>query len=270
MTNRRLNSIIKIQIKRTIKLIGDRAMKRIYGYARISTRKQSIERQIRNIKEKYANAIIVEEAYTGTKVEGRKAFIKLIQAAKRDAENGIEVMIVFDSVSRMSRNAEIGYELYKELYECGIELVFIKEPQINTQTYREAMERKIQNNANSGDEATDELINTINAAINNYTMRLVEKQIKLAFDRSEAEVIDLKQRTKEGLKTVVINGGTLGRKEGQKITTKKSVEAKAKIIKYSKDFNGALNDKDAIKIIGIAPNTYYKYKREIKEENAVS
>ncbi len=37
--------------------------KKIYGYFRISTREQSIERQIRNIKGIYADATIVEEVF---------------------------------------------------------------------------------------------------------------------------------------------------------------------------------------------------------------
>ena len=38
----------------------------IYGYVRISTRQQNIERQIRNIKNEYENVKIIEEVYTGT------------------------------------------------------------------------------------------------------------------------------------------------------------------------------------------------------------
>lgn len=36
-----------------------------YGYCRISTRKQNIERQIRNILSEFPNAVIVQEEYTG-------------------------------------------------------------------------------------------------------------------------------------------------------------------------------------------------------------
>ena len=53
-------------------------MSKIYSYCRISTKQQSIERQIRNAKELYPTAIIVEEVYTGTKVEGRKEWNKLV------------------------------------------------------------------------------------------------------------------------------------------------------------------------------------------------
>ena len=43
-----------------------------YGYARISRKKQNIERQVRNIKAQYPAAVIVQEAYTGTKLDRRE------------------------------------------------------------------------------------------------------------------------------------------------------------------------------------------------------
>lgn len=44
----------------------------IYGYTRISTKKQNIERQVRNILAVHPDAIIVREVYTGTKFQGEK------------------------------------------------------------------------------------------------------------------------------------------------------------------------------------------------------
>ena len=41
----------------------------IYGYCRISTKKQSIDRQIRNIKREFPTAIILTEAFTVTKLD---------------------------------------------------------------------------------------------------------------------------------------------------------------------------------------------------------
>ena len=69
----------------------------MYGYCRISQKKQSIERQIRNIKEAYPEAVIIEEAFTGTKID-RPEWNKLYKKAKSGDT------IIFDSVSRMSRN----------------------------------------------------------------------------------------------------------------------------------------------------------------------
>ena len=85
-----------------------------YGYVRISTPQQNIERQIRNIKAQYPDALIVQEVYTGTKLEGRREMEKLLRTVK----NGDT--IIFDSVSRMSRNAEEGFTLYEKLYYSGI------------------------------------------------------------------------------------------------------------------------------------------------------
>ena len=244
---------------------------KIYSYNRISSNKQSIERQIRNAKELYPNAIIVEEVFTGTKVEGRKEFQNLVgewTTEKDDEGKDKQVLkggkvkqgdtIVFDSVSRMSRNAEEGFKIYKELYNQGIELVFIKEPHINTTTYKEAM--------TGGVAMTGTIVDSILEGINKYLLALAEQQIKLAFEQSEKEVMDLRQRTKEGMETARLNGKQIGQVEGTKLTTKKSIVAKEQIIKYSKDFKGTLKDTEVMKLVGLARNTYYKYKRELVEE----
>lgn len=233
----------------------------IYGYARISTRKQNIERQIRNIQGKFPAAVIVKEIYTGTKFQGRKELDKLL-AKIREGD-----VIVFDSVSRMSRNAEEGFQLYKDLFEKGISLVFLKEPHIDTNTYKSAIDNQMLNiNISTNDEDTDSLIQGILDAVKTYILKLAEKQIKLAFEQAEKEVADLHQRTREGIETARLNGKRIGREKGKKLTTKKSLEAKEKIKKYSMDFNGTLNDKDCIQLIGIARGSFYKYKKELREE----
>lgn len=89
----------------------------IYGYARISRPQQNIERQIRNIKERYPEAVIVEEAFTGTTIERPKW--QRLAATVQQGDT-----IVFDSVSRMSRDAEEGFSAYETLFSRGVELVF--------------------------------------------------------------------------------------------------------------------------------------------------
>ncbi|WP_343009892.1 recombinase family protein [Clostridium celatum] len=227
-------------------------MSKVYGYCRISRQQQSIERQIRNIKAVYRdNVTIVEEAFTGTKIEGRTEFNKLLKRVKQGDT------IVFDSVSRMSRNAEEGFKLYQELFNKGIELIFLKEQHINTTTYKKALNNNL--------EMTGTAVDSILKGINEYLMTLAEEQIKLAFEQSEKEVKDLQQRTKEGLETARLNGKQIGQTKGTKLTTKKSIKAKEDIKKYSKDFNGTLSDVDVIKLIAISRNSYYKYKKEIIE-----
>ena len=100
-------------------------------------------------------------------------------------------------------------------------------------------------------------------AINEYLMELAKEQIIIAFEQAEKEVTDLHQRTREGIETARLNGKQIGQRPGAKLTTKKSIAAKADIEKYSKDFNGTLNDVECMRMIGIARNTYYKYKKEL-------
>ena len=96
-------------------------------------------------------------------------------------------------------------------------------------------------------------------------MSLAEKQIKVAFQQAEKEVQDLHQRTKEGLETARMQGRVGGLKKGAKITVKKAEPAKEIIRKHSRDFEGTLTDAECMKLAGVARNTYYKYKAEIKQ-----
>lgn len=222
-----------------------------YGYCRKSQQKQNIERQIRNIKAEYPNAIIIQEAYTGTTID-RKEWNKLYKAVKADDT------IIFDSVSRMSRNAVEGFTAYEELFRRGVELVFLKEPHINTKTFKTAIETAIPMTGTNLDFILD--------GVNKYLMALAKEQIIIAFQQAEKEVADLHQRTREGIETARLNGKQIGLKQGTKLNVKKSAPAKEAIRKYSKDFDGVLEDTEVIKLAGISRNTYYKYKRELKAE----
>lgn len=224
----------------------------IYGYCRISRATQSIDRQIRNIKKLYPNAAIYQEAYTGTKLEGRLQFNRLLKTVKPGD------MIVFDSVSRMSRNADTGIQVYFELYKKGIELVFLKEPYINTAIYSQNSSRKIE--LVGADE------DVIFEGINQYFVKLAERQIRIAFEQAEKEVTDLHQRTREGIETARQKGKQIGQQQGTTLQVKKKNPLKAEIVKKSKDFKGSMTDTDLIKVLGIARNTYYKYKKELKLE----
>ena len=223
----------------------------VYGYCRISTRKQNIERQARNIKQLYPNALIIKEIFTGTKLE-RKEWTKLEKALKAGDT------VVFDSVSRMSRNADEGFAAYETMFNNEIELVFLKEPHINTSTYKKAMTNQVPLVGNN--------VDFILEGINKYLLSLAKEQIKLAFEQAEKEVLDLKQRTREGIQTARLNGKQIGQKLGAKLITKKSIASKKLILKHSKTFNGTLSDIDVMKLTGLSRNTYYKYKRELKEE----
>lgn len=231
----------------------------IYGYCRISTPQQNIERQVRNIAAAYPAAHIVREVYTGTACQGRKEWDKLVRTVQ------VGDTIVFDSVSRMSRSADEGCTLYRELYERGVNLCFLKEPHINTDTYKQALQRQISAAPDTGSAATDRFVSGIMDALNRYTADLAAEQIRLAFSQAQKEVDDLHQRTREGIMTARLNGKQIGQTPGRRLNIKKSALCKEQIQKYSRDFDGTLTDADCIKLIGIARNTYYKYKRELRD-----
>lgn len=222
-----------------------------YGYCRISTKQQSIDRQIRNIKKEYPDAVILQEAYTGTTTD-RPEWNKLYKAVK-DGD-----IIIFDSVSRMSRDAAEGFKLYEKLYDRGVELIFLKEPHINTAIYKKALSSNI--------AMTGTNVDFILTGVNKYLMALAKEQIIIAFEQSEKEVKDLQQRTKEGIETARLNGKQIGQVKGAVLNVKKKESIKAQIRKKSRDLNGTMTDRDLIKVLGIARNTYYKYKKELLEE----
>ena len=233
---------------------------KLYGVARISTGKQNIERQIRNILAEYPDATIVKETYTGTKLEGRKDFENLLKKVQKGDR------LIFDSVSRMSRNAKEGWELYEQLFNEGIELVFLKEKHINTETYRKTLENQIQIEVNTGNKATDEFINSIIESMKKYTMALAKKQVMDAFEDAENEVKRLHQRTKEGILTAKLNGKQIGRATGTKVETKKAKATKEIILKHSRDFDGTLSDVECMKLAGVTKKTYYNYKKQLREQ----
>ena len=231
----------------------------VYGYCRISTLQQNIERQVRNIAAAYPTAHIIREIYTGTACQGRKELDKLLHAVQPGDT------IVFDSVSRMSRSADAGCALYRELYNRVVNLCFLKDPHINTDTYRQALQRQPGAAPQTGSDATDRFVSGIMDALNRYPADLAAEQICLAFAQAQKEVDDLHQRTREGLMTARLNGRQIGQQPGRKLNIKKSAPCKEQIKKYSRDFGGTLTDAECIKLIGIARNTYYKYKRELRE-----
>ena len=192
----------------------------------------------------------------------RPAWTKL----KKQLKSGDTV--VFDEISRMSRDAAEGFEEYKSLYEQGINLVFLKESMLNTDNFRQTAQLAM----------TGSDIDVVLKGINEYLMILAEKQIRAAFETAQHEVDFLHQRTSEGVQKAkeryereTIMGiphekQNVGRPKGAVIETKKEKDMKAKILKMSNCFEGTMNDKEVMETLKIARNTYYRYKKLLKAE----
>ena len=232
------------------------------GYARVSTEKQKLDRQITNLKEKYPDIVIVSEVFTGS-TDNRPKWKKLM----RQCRAGNIEKLVFDEVSRFSRNAEEAIVEYKELYNMGIELEFLKEPHINSSVYRQASERQITISTDSMDKDTAHLISTVIDGLNDYLLAVAEKQIYLAFEHAQKERELLSKRTSEGLKRAKLMGSKVGRQPGEKLVTKKAKRAKRIIRKHYELFGGELTATQCFTLAQITKSTFYRYLEEMRKED---
>lgn len=221
----------------------------VYGYYRVSTPKQNEQRQIDNIMVAYPSAVMYGDKYTGTTTD-RPDWNRLYKRL----ESGDTV--VFDEVSRMSRNAEEGFNLYEELFKRGINLIFLKEHHIDTDVYKQALQNSV--------SMTGTDVDCILEGINKYLMILAKRQIEIAFQSAQHEVDYLHKRTSEGVRKAQAAGKQVGRAAGSTVETKKSRDMKQRIRKMSKDFDGNMTDKEIIEVLKIARNTYYRYKKAIR------
>ena len=262
---------------------------KIYGYVRVSTLEQNKERQIQNILRDYPKAVIMTEEYTG-KTMDRPVWSKLYSKLKKGD------VVVFDEVSRMSRNAEEGFKVYQELFEKGCQLIFLKEPYLNTDVFSGQIQRAT---VKTGKDYLDQGLKII-------LMGVAEEQIKIAFEQSQAETDLRAQRAGEGIAEAKKHNEELevlypdtykdhpeysqiGREKGDKLTIKKAEPIKALIRKYSRDFEGTLSDMELLGVLStktvkipnkkrsgkveereisakLSRNTLYKYKKQMREE----
>lgn len=195
------------------------------------------------------------EQYTGT-TQQRPRWIALL----RKVQPGDT--IVFDSISRMSRDAAEGVKQYEELQQRGISLVFLNERYCDTDTYKAAASKSI---PETGNQIADIYIEATNRVI----QILARRQIAIAFEQAQKETDDLHKRTRDGIAAAYRRRLEQGiplptHNKGRKFETVKAAAAKCIIKQHSKQFGGTLSDAECIKIAGCSRNSYYKYKAELK------
>ena len=248
----------------------------IFAYCRVSTKNQNMERQIRNALDAYPGAKVIKEVYSG-RYAHRPEWVKLLRTIKPGDT------IVFDSISRMSRDANDGFELYEKLYNDGVDLVFLNEPHINTTAHRERLKNRIATYTERNGDAAEKLIQAVIEALNQYTMDIAREQIMLAFEQAQKEVDDLRKRTVEGIETARRAGKPIGRQPGDTPEHRTQRPIMDIIKAKSRDFDGTDNDAEVMALIRgtsytdertgttrrytIARGTYYKYKALLRAEN---
>lgn len=244
----------------------------LFAYMRVSTGKQDVKRQHDNIRRVYSEAELPEtciyaDTWTGTTMN-RPNWNRLLRRVKTGD------CIIFDSVSRMSRDAEEGMKEYAELFERGIELRFMNEPCCDSSVYKSAADKRISLTAETGNEATDNFLVNLETAINQLVLDLAKEQIRIAFNQAEKERDDLSKRTKDGIAAAMKRREETGKplptyNRGATLVTRKEKAAKEIILEQSRAFNGTLSDSDCMGVINkrlgcnIARNTYFKYKKSV-------
>ena len=235
-------------------------MGKTYGYARISKPKQSLQLQIDAIKKMAADAVIFSEAYTGS-TNDRPEWKKLLKKVEKGDT------IIFYMVSRMSRSAEEGTKDYFDLYNKGINLIFIKDRHIDTESYKQSFEKAgFSVDFDNDGSAESNLITKILDALKEFMQAKVDDDIKKAFEEAEKELKNNHKRTSDGMKASGAGKKIAEARLGNHYETKKSKEMKGKIRKMAKCYDGTMTDKEVMETLKLARNTYYKYKREIDAE----
>ena len=99
-----------------------------------------------------------------------------------------------------------------------------------------------------------------------FEFLLKEKLKEIGSPLVDAETAKKTENMRRGIERAKAEG-RMGRRKGYTYETNKSKAAKRIILENSKDFYGDLKDIDIIKMINVrSRNTYYKYKRQLRDE----
>ena len=190
-----------------------------YAYARVSTDKQNVDRQVYELKE------YVEETFIYIDKESGKDFNRHnYQKLKKALKKGDELYI--KSIDRLGRNYDLITDEFRQLSKhIGVIIYILDMPFINT----------------FNDTILDNSLRTF----------IIDIVLQILSFVAENERINIKNRQKEGIKIAKLNGKHLGRPA--LILPNSFVD----IIKQVKD--KTLSVSNAIKLLNISKTSYYKY-----------
>lgn len=190
-----------------------------YAYARVSTDKQNVDRQVYELKE------YVEETFIYIDKESGKDFNRHnYQKLKKALKKGDELYI--KSIDRLGRNYDLITDEFRQLSKhIGVIIYILDMPFINT----------------FNDTILDDSLRTF----------IIDIVLQILSFVAENERINIKNRQKEGIKIAKLNGKHLGRPA--LILPNSFID----IIKQVKD--KTLSVSNAIKLLNISKTSYYKY-----------
>ena len=161
------------------------------GYARVSTKDQNLERQIKKFKEiGIYDRDIFTDKFTGKEIS-RPGFDDFLENIDILLERGFNIELYFDDISRFSRNSKEGQELYYKLIEKGCKLIFLSTPHINSDVIKERFQ-SIQN-------IDMDNLGELGDVIKNLVITVIKMQVATEFDRVQKDREEKIRMIEEGM-----------------------------------------------------------------------
>lgn len=207
-----------------------------FGYVRVSSKEQNEARQLDTMQ---ALGIEERDIYVD-KASGKDTDRVQYQALKTIARRGDT--IVFDSISRMSRDMKDTEREYQYFVDSGINMRFINEPMLDT-------------------DASDDTDDVIKQAMSKIILTLLS-----AFN--EKERTDTHKRQAEGIAAARKRGQRLGRPSID-YTTLDSEQRTLFNEQYRRWKEGKQTAVKTFTNIGLTKNTFYKIVKQYEEQAGV-
>ncbi|MBR0381237.1 MAG: recombinase family protein [Eubacterium sp.] len=230
-------------------------MAKEFGYCSSGCTRPQFEKQVDTINRKYPNAIIIKEVYSKTMTDRTELKKLLSQLDKEDT-------LIVNSMERLSREPEELFTYYKDMAEKGVNLIFINQPYMNTEVF-----------ASAYDTMTKELPESEEKSVSDGMDQLLSAQITRILEKSWEDLQEQRAHMRESFEQAKMEGKQIGRVKGKKYESRKSFMVKELIRKYNQNYGGSMNDVQTMEQIRnemgtISRNTYYKYKKELTEEES--
>lgn len=196
----------------------------VYGYCRVSTKNQSLKRQIDalityGIKEE--NIYVDEISGVVLKRRGLESLKNVLNAGD---------ILVVKEIDRLGRNRKQTTELIKEFIEKDIEIVALDIPYLKEFILKEIKREK------------------------GFMEIMATTMLSLLLEIAEQERNKILERTKEGKEKALEAGVKFGRK--QKLTRQKFVRT------YNEMLKDERTPREIQEKLGICKQTYYNYKKK--------
>lgn len=206
-------------------------MNKIYGYARVSTKEQNLDRQIGALETHGINNrdIIIDKA-SGKNFD-RPGYITLRDNLLRDGDT-----LVIKELDRLGRDMAQIKEEWEKILKMGVNIIIIDTPILNTSNKTD-LEKSL---------------------ISNIVFELLSYM-------AEKERLKIHQRQAEGIAKIKANNGGKGiGRPGININTLSTAQQKILKDNYKKWQDKEITAVAFMDMLGLKKNTFYKIMRDVK------